>query len=216
MKSQSVTPPRLPSGMVRADDARLLLEAEQIDRIVFDAVCCPPLDREHVSVQECTFTGCRFAEFALRHSHLSDVVFRNCDLSAADFQECSLHRVEFVDCRLTGATFAEGTFAHVSYLRCKAEYVNFTASKLRSTRFEQMLLRQAWLNDCRLERVEFVRCDLTMADFSGTRLRGVSLADSDIAAIRVRELSSFELKGLKINRMQASELARLLGVEIVE
>ena len=68
--------------------------------------------------------------------------------------------------------------------------------------------------DCRFERVEFTECDLTLAEFFGTRLRGLSFADSDIRGIRVRELESFELKGLKINSLQAVELARLLGVEI--
>jgi len=70
--------------------------------------------------------------------------------------------------------------------------------------------------DCRFERVEFAQCELAAAEFFGTRLRGVSFADSDIRGIRVREIDSFELKGVKINVLQAAELARLLGVEIEE
>ena len=71
-------------------------------------------------------------------------------------------------------------------------------------------------DECRLEKVAFAQCDLTQAEFFGTRLRGLSFADSDIRGIRVREIESFELKGLKINPLQAVELARLLGVEIEE
>ena len=47
----------------------------------------------------------------------------------------------------------------------------------------------------------------------GTRLRGLSFADSDIRGIRVGEVDSFEIKGLKINALQAVDLVRLLGVE---
>ena len=42
------------------------------------------------------------------------------------------------------------------------------------------------------------------------------MIQSDIRGIRVREIGSFELKGLKISPLQAVELARLLGVEIEE
>ena len=67
-----------------------------------------------------------------------------------------------------------------------------------------------------LSAEEIAQCELAAAEFFGTRLRGVSFADSDIRGIRVREIDSFELKGVKINVLQAAELARLLGVEIEE
>ena len=69
-------------------------------------------------------------------------------------------------------------------------------------------------DECRFERVEFSLCDLTMAEFSRTRLKGLSFVDSDIRGIRVGDTGSFELKGLKVSALQASELARLLGLEI--
>ena len=62
----------------------------------------------------------------------------------------------------------------------------------------------------------FSRCDLTQGEFRGTRLRGLSFADSDIRGMRVGEVDSFELKGLKINALQAVDLVRLLGVEVEE
>ena len=53
-----------------------------------------------------------------------------------------------------------------------------------------------------------------LAEFSRTRLKGLSFVDSDIRGIRVGDTGSFELKGLKVSALQASELARLLGLEI--
>ena len=60
----------------------------------------------------------------------------------------------------------------------------------------------------------FTGCRLAGAEFFGTRLRGISLADSDIRGIRIREISSVELNGLKVNALQACDLARLLGIKI--
>ena len=47
-------------------------------------------------------------------------------------------------------------------------------------------------------------------------MKGLSFVDSDIRGIRVGDTGSFELKGLKVSALQASELARLLGLEIEE
>lgn len=98
----------------------------------------------------------------------------------------------------------------------QGEFANFAFSRLRTVRFAGCPMHGAAFGDCRFERVEFAQCDLTQAEFFGTRLRGLSFADSDIRGIRVREIGSFELKGLKISPLQAVELARLLGVEIEE
>ena len=62
----------------------------------------------------------------------------------------------------------------------------------------------------------FSQCGLVTADFSGTRLAGISFADSDIRGIRLREVVSPELKGLRVSPELAVGLARLLGVEIGE
>lgn len=112
--------------------------------------------------------------------------------------------------------FAETALNHLLFERCKGEFANFAFSRLRTVRFAGCPMHGAAFGDCRFERVEFAQCDLTQAEFFGTRLRGLSFADSDIRGIRVREIGSFELKGLKISPLQAVELARLLGVEIEE
>ena len=124
--------------------------------------------------------------------------------------------MEFADCKLTGTGLAETTLNHLLFDRCKGEFANFAFSRLRTVRFAGCRMRSAAFGDCRFERVEFAQCELAAAEFFGTRLRGVSFADSDIRGIRVREIDSFELKGVKINVLQAAELARLLGVEIEE
>lgn len=109
-----------------------------------------------------------------------------------------------------------GTWQHVVFERCKMEFANFTLGKFRGVRFAGGTMRSVGFDECRFERVEFSLCDLTMAEFSRTRLKGLSFVDSDIRGIRVGDTGSFELKGLKVSALQASELARLLGLEIEE
>ena len=174
------------------------------------------LDREHVWVQSCLFAGCLFPACVLRGSHFTDVTFRNCDLSNADLTGCSFQRVEFLDCKLMGTNLSEATMQHVAFERCKAEFANFALGRLRFVAHSQGVMRGAVFDECRLEKASFSRCDLTQGEFRGTRLRGLSFADSDIRGIRVGEVDSFELKGLKINALQAVDLVRLLGVEVEE
>lgn len=119
-------------------------------------------------------------------------------------------------CKLVGANLSEGTWQHVVFERCKMEFANFTLGKFRGVRFAGGTMRSVGFDECRFERVEFSLCDLTMAEFSRTRLKGLSFVDSDIRGIRVGDTGSFELKGLKVSALQASELARLLGLEIEE
>ena len=95
---------------------------------------------------------------------------------------------------------------HVAFERCKAEFANFALGRLRFVAHGQGGMRGAVFDECRL----------TQGEFRGTRLRGLSFADSDIRGMRVGEVDSFELKGLKINALQAVDLVRLLGVEVEE
>lgn len=207
--------PQEPAACERPQEA-FASAAELIADTSFGSVVFPGFDREHVSVQGALFSGCRFPGCTLRASQLADVVFRNCDLSNVRFSDCGFHRVEFIECKLVGADLSESTFFHVLFQGCKAELMNLSEGKFRFVRFSDSLLRSASLDRCSFERVEFSACDLTLAELHRTPLRGVSLADSRIDGIRVVEVVSRELKGLKVTRLQASELARMLGIEIEE
>ncbi len=209
-----IAAPQLPPEPVQPSDPMLLLGSEEVDGALFRTADFSGLCREHLSIRSSCFAGCSLAGAQLSHVQCSDVLFRNCDLSNADFSGCSLHRVRFVDCRLSGANFAETTARHLTVERCKGEYLNLSFSRFRAARFAASRLNGASFSDCRFEQTEFTSCDLSQSEFFGTRLCRLSLADSEIRGLRVREIGSFELKGLKISALQVVELARLLGVEI--
>lgn len=216
MKSAAPFPPRLPESLSDRSDADAFLHEESISQLAFRSICFPPVLREHVAVEQCTLRGCLLPGFGLRHAQWSDVEVRNCDLTAADLSGCGFQRVSFIDCKFSGANFARTHLLHVRMVRCKAEAATFAASRLRHVRFEECILQGASLSDCRMEDTGFERCDLTDAEFFGTRLQGISLADSEIRGIRIREVASPELRGARIGMHQALDLVRLLGVEIEE
>lgn len=216
VRIMKVTRPIPAAAPVEYTDPTVLVAREELADGFFSGIVFPQIDREHVWVQSCRFSGCAFPACVLRGSHFTDVTFRNCDLSNADLSGCSFQRVEFLDCKLVGANLSEATLQHVAFERCKAEFANFALARLRYVGFSRGIMRGVVFDECRFEKVVFSHCDLTQGEFRRTRLSGLSLADSDIRGIRVGEVESFELKGLKISALQAVDLARMLGVEIEE
>ncbi len=153
------------------------------------------------------------ASTGLAQARFSDVLSRNCDVSNADLRGSAFQRVQFVDCKFTGAEFAETVFGSAVLARCRGEFVGFAAARFRRVRCEECILRSAVLSECRFEQTAFSACDLSTAEFFGTRLQGISLADCDIRGIRLRDCASFELRGARISPAQALDLVKLLGVE---
>lgn len=121
--------------------------------------------------------------------------------------------VEYTDGRaLTeGEEIAGGIFRGIVFPHLDREHVWVQSCLFAGCLFPACVLRGSHFTD-----VTFRNCDLTQGEFRGTRLRGLSFADSDIRGIRVGEVDSFEIKGLKINALQAVDLVRLLGVEVEE
>ncbi|MDY5240203.1 MAG: pentapeptide repeat-containing protein [Alistipes senegalensis] len=108
---------------------------------------------------------------------------------------------EVVGAAFRGVGFGAFVREHLSVQGCRFTGCSFAGSVLGHSQFSDVLFRN---------------CDFSNADLQGCSFHRVSFADSDIRGIRVREIDSFELKGVKINVLQAAELARLLGVEIEE
>ena len=76
------------------------------------------IEKEHFSIQSCTFTNCSFSDCKIKKSQFTDVIFKNCDLSNINLSGCSFFRVEFIDCKLTGTNLTEGTFNQILFKQC--------------------------------------------------------------------------------------------------
>ncbi len=128
----------------------------------------------------CTLQGLTFENCDLNNTKF----FADCTIEACTFIRCDLRAVgiadneavftncEFISCDMRGMTLENATFIHCSFLKCKfndrtlqaARMVNCTfTGKLVDITFEgkgQQLL-QVNLEQCTLNGVEFIGCDLS-------------------------------------------------------
>lgn len=141
----------------------------------------------------------------------TDTVFQYCDFSNADLDEVSFVRCEFQSCRLTGTTLIRASFRDTVFERCAADYANFSGSHMNGFRFEACRMKEVSFSMCEFQNGSFSDCDLTSSDFTDTPLSGLDLSDSETSGILV---SPDALSGLTVNRIQAAELAGLLGIMI--
>ena len=71
------------------------------------------------------------------------------------------------------------------------------------------------LSECTLKYLNIEKCNFTNANFFNTKLTNIDFSDSLISKIILSDNFS-NLKGVKVNEMQALELSKLLGIVITE
>ena len=92
-------------------------------------------------------------------------------------------------------------------------YANISMSNLREIFFNNTSIRSGSLQENKVKNINFKEADLTGTQFFKTSLNGIDLSNSNIDQIAV---SLEDIKGAKINQMQAIDLMYLLGVKVVE
>ena len=92
-------------------------------------------------------------------------------------------------------------------------YANISMSNLRGIFFNNTSIRSGSLQENKVKNINFKEADLTGTQFFKTSLNGIDLSNSNIDQIAV---SLEDIKGAKINQMQAIDLMYLLGVKVVE
>lgn len=163
--------------------------------------------------RDCLVEGCRLSGSIAPKNHFSNVIFKNCDLSNAELTECVFSRVRFEGCKLTGASLFGGGFSNVLFRGCVAGMTSFTECTANTLVFEDCRLPEARLDGLRGKAYAFAGCDLRAANLMGTRLKGLRLDSNEIEGIAVR---LEDLAGAKVTTLQAAQLARLLGVVLVD
>ena len=75
-------------------------------------------------------------------------------------------------------------------------------------------LQRAYLSQCRLQKTQWTHCDLRLANLFQTSLKGMDLSTCELEGFLVSDTFA-ELAGAKISALQALEVVRLLGLEVV-
>lgn len=194
----------------------LSLDREDIYACLFRNQLVHEAHTSNRSIYASRFVNCRFIQCKLPKSQLSDIIFTNCDLSNLNLSGSSLHRVQFIGCKLLGTNLSEATLHQVVFKDCMGDYMNLSGSKQRYVSYETSQFRGASFESCQWANIAFDSCRLIEAEFYHTSLKGMNLSDSEIAGLRINLLPRTELWGAKISSMQALDLIRLLGVEVVD
>lgn len=168
---------------------------------------------ENADVTGCKFSNCRFPGANCAHSSFVDTVFINCDFSNVDFQDCYFQRCSFLQCRMVGADFSQSMIKMVLFQENNMDFVNFDHLQATGMRIEETSMKSSHIIQNKWKQVELKQVDFTQANFLHTMLNGMDFRKCRIDGILV---SGKELKGVIVDRFQASELARLLGIIILE
>lgn len=174
------------------------LAGERGDRVRFDAV--------------------RVAGGTVRESKVTrlswlDVLCERCDLSMIEWPEAQWTRVEFRDCRLTGAKIEEAELDEVRFVECQLDYASFAGTRLKRVAFERCRLHEATFTSADLSGALFAQCHFEGVDLIGAKLQGADVSTSTLRGVRA---GPGDVRGLIVNREQATVLSQLFGLVIRE
>ena len=129
------------------------------------------------------------------------------------FDRATLRDVTWEGCKLTGSQFPGAHLRPMTSTDCDWSYVNLRAADLSGLDLSGQRLREADLTDADLRE-----CDLTGADLDRTRLQGTKLRGTDLRGASMEEVNwlSFELTGVRLDLVQAVQVARAHGALVAD
>lgn len=169
---------------------------------------------EKVEMIGCTFQNCRLLSCDFSKAYLDRVSFVNCSLANSDFSHSFWKDSGIKDCGAQGMKLTDAALRKCSLCGCKLDYASFQQAQLVDTIVEQCSLVSAFLGETILKKVRFDRVRFESTDFYRTSFKGIDLSTCElIGPILSEDLS--ELKGAKLNALQALEIVRLMGIGVV-
>lgn len=185
--------------------ADALVSNEEYSGKLFSKIECDRCRFENIIFQECSFENATF----------QDIIFESCDFSNANFEGAYFKRCLFVSCKGIGANLQRTTFKEVLFQNSNFRYAYFDGAHFKAVWFEEVDMSEVSLSQCKLEEVKFAHNKLIRNNFFKTALKGLDFSNNEFLAPTVSE-PPIELRGLTVDRFQAAELAKLMGISIVE
>ena len=190
---------------------------ERVEGRAFEAVAWDEADLTQTAFDRCAF---------------SDSAFGNANLSGARFSRCRLLRAAFAHADLREAVFADCVFADPE----TQQGGDFAFCRLDEARFPQARFHRAFGRKVVRAAVDFLKCNLELADLadanlaacdlSGSRLReadiggadleGANLRDTDLFQARIdgARLAGADLRGGEVSGLDLRRLASYEGLKI--
>ena len=207
----AVRPPLLPKDL----EAKVLddLDGVEIERCRLEACELASSRADNVRFDAVHIVGGSWSETQLTQLRWLDVLCERCDLSLLEWPKAKWTRVEMRDCRLSGAKLLEAELDHVRFIECQLEYAIFSATRFRQVSFERCRLQEAAFVGADLTGTTFIGCELRGVDFTKAKLQGADVRSSTLQQVSV---GAGDVRGLVVNKEQASVLAQLFGLVVRE
>lgn len=134
-------------------------------------------------------------------------------MSNSVFAEAFFEKVNMKSNKLIGSAFSDSILKYTSFCNCLCSYSVFNKSVLDSVSMRDSEFIDAELTNCKFKDINMSNCRFSGTSFFRTPLIGMDFTDCVLEAIRVSDDFS-ELKGVKVNELQALELSALLKIII--
>lgn len=187
---------------------------ERIEGAVFAGETLDQLYAEKVEFERVRFENCRFIKCDFTGAMFLEVVFENCDLSNCNMRQSYWKRAKLLSSKAQGTDFREVSFHQVEMRDSKLDYANMGRGLFDGVILIGNSFVSASIAEARWKKVKLQECRLISVDFFKTPLKGVDLSGCELGALSLSE-DLRELKGAKIDALQAAEIARMLGILVV-
>jgi len=180
--------PRIPDELEPATvDTAALDGGDEWRRVRVADLDAPELAVPSLRFEEARLERVDLGGGRLARLSLTDVELESCNLANADVRGGSAWRTRIVRSRLTGVAWNEGLIRDTVLTDCRIDLAAFSATRLDQVVFERCLLMQVDFQETSLRRVRFVDCDLTEADVTDARFDGCELRGCTIDGMRGAE-----------------------------
>lgn len=159
-----------------------------------------------------TIDRCNLLTSTYNNTYFEKVEFINCDLSNTKFEDCNFREVKFSNCKLVGININNCHMTKVIISNSQCKYINIIDTKTKELSIIESDFTESSFFNTELSKPNLNNTNFAKTEIMETKLFGIDFSTCDITLIKLDEKS---LKGIKVNQFQAIELARLLGIEII-
>ncbi len=187
---------------------------DRIFDVIFEKEDRENLDMSQIKFENVIFHKCRFVNCLFEKAAFYNSVFEACDLSGCNFTAVYWKASKIVGSKGSNSNFKLCTFKNFELIESKFHYGNFINSLWEAAKITKCELPESCLAETKFRSVLFSNSNLKRVDFFKTVLKGINLSNCNIEGLMVSD-TYYELKGLKVNAMQAVDLSLLLGIKVV-
>jgi uncharacterized protein YjbI with pentapeptide repeats len=177
-------PPAVPEALRKPALERLDAEAV-LEQVALGERDLSGARARGVAVRESRLDGTRLAAAELEGLELVDVELSGCDLANLRAgPRGGWIRIRAANCRMTGLEFTEGVLRDATLQDCRIDLASFGGARLQRVSFENCSLAQTDFLEAELDAVRFVGCDMTATDLRGARIHRCELRGSRLEGLR--------------------------------